>query len=262
MPEPDAPFSASLLQEGLDTRFVGKTAHYYPLLTSTQDAAREAALGGATEGETFLADEQRAGRGRLGRTWRAPARCGVLLSVLLRPSSIVYPKLFMVASLAVVDAISKVTGLPSAIKWPNDVLLRGKKVAGALVEGEFAGEAPLFAIVGIGVNVNMAPGDFSDLLYPATSLSIELGAPVSREAVARELLRSLEQWYLAAQAGSQVHDSWRAHLSLLGERVTVRSGEEVLSGLAEDVDSEGRLLLRLDNGALVPLVAGDVTLQV
>lgn len=254
------PFSVDRLQQNLDTTFIGRHVYYFAQTTSTQDEAKEAALAGAAEGDVYLADEQLAGRGRLGRRWEAPARSSVLLTVVLRPPTPVYAKLFMVASLATAEAIQHTTGLVTAIKWPNDALLNEKKAAGVLVEGEFEGETPLFALVGLGVNVNAAPQG-PGLLYPATSLAAEFGAPVDREQLTRELLGSLERWYQEARTGGPVHEAWRERLITLGKPVTARIGDETLSGTAEDVDGDGRLLLRLSDGALVPLVAGDVSLQ-
>ena len=263
----EAELSERAVQAGLCTRFIGRVARYYPVLASTQEAAKEAARAGVPEGAVFLADEQRAGRGRMGRRWLAPAGSSILLSVLFRPTMEVYPKLFMVASLAAALAIEETTGLRTDLKWPNDVLLRDKKVSGVLVEGEFAGEKLDFAVLGIGVNVNLDPTALTDptdqvgLLYPATSLSHEVGASVSRLTLAQSLLRHLERLYLRAAAGEAVHELWRARLVTLGKGAQVRSGDETVVGLAEDVDADGCLLLRREDGSLATFVAGDVTLQ-
>ena len=256
-----APFSVELLRQGLDTRFVGKQIAYYPLVSSTQDAAKAAASLDAPEGAVFIADAQTAGRGRFGRSWHASPGDNLLISILLHPTHATHSKLSIAASLATLDAIAATTGLQARLKWPNDVLINHKKVAGVLVEGVFEGEALQAGIVGIGLNVNMRFADVPPLPYPATSLQQELGQPVSREALARELLMALERWYLNAQAGAAVQDAWRAQLLGLGEQVTVHIGEEAVEGVAEDVDADGRLLLRLEDGTLFPLLAGDVTLR-
>ncbi len=256
-----APFSVELLRQGLDTRFVGKQIAYYPLVSSTQDAAKAAASQDTPEGAVFIADAQTAGRGRFGRSWHASPGDNLLISILLHPTHATHSKLSIAASLATLDAIAATTGLQARLKWPNDVLIDYKKVAGVLVEGVFEGDALQAGIVGIGLNVNMRFDDVPPLPYPATSLQQELGQPVSREALARELLMALERWYLDAQAGAAVMDAWRAQLLGLGEPVTVHIGEEAVEGVAEDVDADGRLLLRLEDGTLFPLLAGDVTLR-
>jgi len=255
--------SENALRQGLNTRFVGQPIHYYPVLASTQDAAKEAAEDGVPEGTVFNTDEQTAGRGRLGRTWQAPHGSSLLLSLVLRPSPTVYPKLVMVGSLAVAEAIEETTDLRAQFKWPNDVLIHDKKVAGVMVEGEFQGTRPLFAVLGIGINVNLDAAVFTEMLYPATSLAAEAGAPVSRLSLAQSLLGNLERELLQASSRPRrVHQRWRSRLATLGKQIRVRMGDQVLEGLAEDVDADGSLLLSRRDGSLTTIVAGDVTLQV
>ena len=253
--------SEHILLEGLHTQFVGRVLHFFEEIPSTQDAAREAAHAEAPEGAVFLTDEQTAGRGRLGRRWEAPAGSSLLLSIVLRPTEELYPKLLMVGALAAALAIEETTGLRVDLKWPNDVLLRDKKVGGVLVEGEFQGTDLLFALMGIGINVNLNPAVFTEALYPATSLSHEAGSPVSRLALAHSLLRHLERTLLQARAGERVDRLWRARLVTLDKQVQVRAGNDVIEGLAEDVDADGSLLVRRSDGSLTTIVAGDVTLQ-
>ena len=166
-----APFSVELLRQGLDTRFVGKQIAYYPLVSSTQDAAKAAASQDAPEGAVFIADAQTAGRGRFGRSWYASPGDNLLISILLHPTHAMHSKLSIAASLATLDAIAATTGLLARLKWPNDVLIDYKKVAGVLVEGVFEGEALQAGIVGVGLNVNMRFDDVPPLPYPATSCS-------------------------------------------------------------------------------------------
>jgi BirA family biotin operon repressor/biotin-[acetyl-CoA-carboxylase] ligase len=164
----------------------------------------------------------------------------------------------MVASVAVVHCIREATGLGPAIKWPNDVLIRGKKVCGILTESQFRGEEPDYAIVGIGLNVNAAPAALPDWAYPATSLSAELGRRVPLAGLLRRLLQELEKLYLAE--ADPVFQEWRACLETLGRRVRIRGHDTAEEGVAEAVDEQGRLLLRHPDGSLSRIAAGDVTL--
>ncbi len=250
----------SAIEPLLRTVVFGHPLSYRLEVDSTQEWGREAARGGAPSGAVFLTDHQTAGRGRLGRSWAAPPGSSVLTSILVRPTPDLYPQLFMVAALAVVMAIEETLGIPCSIKWPNDVLIKDKKVAGVLAEGEFVGETPDFAVVGIGINVNLDPAGLAPTRYPATSLSQEAGAPVSREGLLANLLLWFERLYTQAADGEAVHNLWRARLGILGRLVTIVSGDEPVQGIAAAVDSTGALTLTLTDGAQRVFVAGDVTL--
>ncbi len=254
--------SSEAISRQLNTRVIGRSVEYHPVASSTQALARAAAQNGAPEGAVFIADRQTAGRGRLGRTWQAPAGSSLLISILLRPSPEVYPLLSMAAALAVCHAIEAVTGLKPNLKWPNDVLLSNRKVAGLLVEGELVGGDPDFAVMGVGVNVNLDPRDLAGISYPATSLQTETGTRVSRVLLARELILQLDRVYANVCSGISPRDEWKSALITLGRRVRVDAGTAVHEGVAEDVDEHGALLLRRDDGCLLILLAGEVTLQV
>src|SRR3990172_3874427 len=170
--------SAQAIREGLKTRFIGQRVLYYPSLTSTMEIARGAVGQGAEEGTVIIADEQTAGRGRVKRTWLAP-RGNIALSVVLHPTLSNLPSLIMLASLAVVHSIESVTGLKAQIKWPNDVLINGKKMYDILIENEIQGNT-VTAIIGIGIDVNLRLADFPEVQSIATSLSDELGRQVPR----------------------------------------------------------------------------------
>ncbi len=254
--------SEQALRAGLHTQFVGQHVQYFPVISSTQNVAKEAAHHGAPEGAVFIADEQTEGHGRLARPWKAPQGTSLLLSVVLRPHPEIFPKLVIIGSLAVALAIEEATGIRADFKWPNDILVHEKKVAGLLVEGEFQGDVPRFAILGIGINVNLDPAMLGpEVLYPATSLMKETGEMVSRLALAHSLLRNLERIYVQARDGEPVHRLWHARLSTLGKEVRIRQGNEIVEGIAEDVDIDGSLLLRGKDGVLITVMAGDVTLQ-
>jgi BirA family transcriptional regulator, biotin operon repressor / biotin---[acetyl-CoA-carboxylase] ligase len=250
---------ASAVMEGLATQFIGRRVVYYPRLASTMDTARSEAGKGAPEGTVIVTGEQTAGRGRLKRTWLTPEN-GLAFSVVLYPAVARLPGLIMVASLAVVQAIEGLTGLKPGIKWPNDILINGKKVCGILIENSIKGEK-VFAVIGIGINVNLRTAGYPDIAATATSLNGELGREVSRLDLVRRVLAELEPLYLSLDSGEAVFTQWRDSLVTLGQNVTARSGETLYQGVAESVARDGGLLLRQADGNLIKVVAGDVTLR-
>ncbi len=252
--------SPAFITRGLETRLVGQRVICYPSLTSTNEVAKQEAQQGAAEGTVILADEQTAGKGRLKRVWLSP-RGSIALSFVLYPSLSCLPSLIMIASLAVVHSIGSVTGLKSQIKWPNDVLINGRKVCGILIESDVQGNKVNYTVIGIGVNVNLRLADFPEIMPVATSLSDELGRDVSRLNVVRCLLVEIERLYLALSIGASIYEEWRDNLVTLGKRVRVRTGEAIYEGIAESVARDGSLLLRGLDGNLNQIVAGDVTLR-
>ena len=252
--------SSASITSNLGAHFVGQRVIYYPSLTSTMEVAKQEAQLGAVEGTIVIADEQTAGRGRIKRAWLSP-KGSIALSVILYPSVADLPSLIMLASLAVVHAIEVVTGLRSQIKWPNDVLINGKKVCGILIETSVRGNIVDYAIIGIGVNVNLRLSDFPEIQSIATSLSDELGRDVLRLRLIRRLLVEVERLYLALQAGGSIYEEWRDSLVTLGRRVRVKSAKTVYEGVAESVAGDGSLLLRHSDGSLYKIVAGDATLR-
>jgi len=252
--------SPASITNNLETHFVGQRVIYYPSLTSTMEVAKQEAEKGAAEGTVIIADEQTAGKGRLKRVWLSP-KGSIALSIILRPSVVYLPFLIMVSSLAVAHSIEAVTGLKSQLKWPNDVLVNGKKVAGILIENNVQGDIVNYAVIGIGVNVNLKLSDFPEILPTATSLSDELGREVSRLALIRRLLVEIEKLYLALSTGGSIYQEWQDNLVTLGRRVHIKSGKTDYEGIAESVASDGSLLLRHPDGSLTKIVAGDVTLR-
>jgi BirA family biotin operon repressor/biotin-[acetyl-CoA-carboxylase] ligase len=252
--------SPSSITDNLETRFVGQRVIYYPSLASTMAAAKQQVEQGAAEGTVVIAGEQTAGRGRGKRVWLSP-KGNIALSVILYPSVDYLSSLIMLTSLTVVRSIDAVTGMKCQIKWPNDVLINGRKVCGILIKSRVRGSSVDYAIIGIGINVNLRPSDFAAILPIATSLSHELGTDISPVAVTRQLLVELERLYLALQRGEPIYKEWRDGLVTLGRRVRVKSGKAVHEGTAESVARDGSLLLRRQDGSLTKIVAGDVTLR-
>jgi BirA family biotin operon repressor/biotin-[acetyl-CoA-carboxylase] ligase len=246
------------IKSRLNTKFVGRKLYYYHQLATTMKTAKELAKKGTAEGTVIIADAQTAGKGRMGRTWISPEG-SLAMSLILKPYLDNLPQLVMIASLAVVRTIKKVTGLQAQIKWPNDVLIKGKKVCGILIENEVKGDKVNFAIIGIGINVNFDPLAFPKIADIATSLSHELGAEVSKAALISTLLSELEQLYLEAQAGAPIYREWQHNMGMLGNWIQVKIGEAVEQGKAETVTETGNLILRRSDGSLAEIAAGDVT---
>jgi BirA family biotin operon repressor/biotin-[acetyl-CoA-carboxylase] ligase len=169
------------------------------------------------------------------------------------------PYLIMIASLAVARGIEAVTGLEALLKWPNDVLVNGRKVAGILIETSLKGEAVDYAVMGIGININVDMSVFPEVAATATSLSGELHSSVSRLGVVRRLLLELDDLYKAPRQA--IYGEWRSRLTTLGRQVCVVSGGEVQYGRAESVTADGSLMLRLDDGSLTRVLAGDVSMR-
>lgn len=248
------------LTDNLGTSFIGQRVIYYPRLTSTMDVARQEAQQGVPQGTVIIADEQVEGRGRVKRIWLSP-QGNIALSIILYPDVSYLSYLIMLASLAVVHSIEAVTGLKPQIKWPNDVLVNGKKVCGILIESEVQGSQVAYAIIGIGININLRFSDFPEISATATSLNDELGRKVSRVDVIRHLLVEMERLYLTLPAGESIYEEWRDRLVTLGKKVSVVSGNNVLEGVAESVDRSGALVLRYADGSSTRIIAGDVTLR-
>jgi BirA family biotin operon repressor/biotin-[acetyl-CoA-carboxylase] ligase len=258
------PLSSRGIKEGLRTRFVGHNLVYLPEVESTNQVAWRLGKEGAAEGTLVVADYQSSGRGRRGRRWQAPPGSSLLLSLLFRPplAPAQVQCLTMACGLAVADAIQAQTGLQVGLKWPNDVVIGGQKAGGILTELELQGSAVAFAVVGIGLNVNLDPAALGeDLLVPATSLSQALGRPVPRLPLLQVLLEAAEARYLAVRQGHSPWREWADHLTTLGHRVTVSGADRPLEGVAEGVDANGALQLRLDDGRLETVLAGDVSLR-
>jgi BirA family biotin operon repressor/biotin-[acetyl-CoA-carboxylase] ligase len=248
------------ITKGLTTRFMGQNVLYYHSVTSTNDIARQQALQKAPEGTAVIADQQTTGRGRLKRAWVSP-QGNIAVTVVLYPARKNLHYLTMLASLAVLHSIENTTGLECQLKWPNDVLIKNKKVCGILLESQAEADSVDYANIGIGINVNMKLADYPEIASIATSLADELGREVSRLEMIRNLFIEMEKLYLRLQAGESLLTEWRDNLITLGKNVRVRSNEDVFEGIAEAVADDGSLLLRCPDGSLMKFMAGDVTLR-
>jgi BirA family transcriptional regulator, biotin operon repressor / biotin---[acetyl-CoA-carboxylase] ligase len=251
--------SAEAISRGLGTRVIGRKVSFYPSVTSTMDIAREESRQGAIEGTVVIANEQTAGRGRLKRAWLAPGG-NIALSLILHPEVSGLPSVIMLASLGAARCIQAVTRLKSQIKWPNDVLINGKKVCGILIENDLQG-TEVTTIIGIGIDVNLNPADYPEIQSTATSLAAETGREVSRLSVVRSLLVEMDKLYTDLSAGVPLFEEWRDSLVTLGKTVKVTAMDAVFEGVAESVETDGSLFIRRPDGSLTKVVAGDVTLK-
>lgn len=263
---PDALHADDLLAQLTQVRVIGRDIRVFQETTSTSDIVEKLARDGVREGVVVFAESQTRGRGRLGRKWDSPARHGLWFSLLLRPK--LRPQeitqLTVAAATALRRAIENETGLKPEIKWPNDILIGGRKVAGILTELSAELDRVQHVILGIGIDVNQKASDFpSELRTIATSLAAAAARPVSRSDLAVALLRNLDQDYGRVIAGdfAGLADEWEAHCSTLGQQVLIRIGERELGGRAEALGEDGALLLRTQHGHLERVIGGDVVIQ-
>lgn len=259
---PDA-LNESEVKQRLTTRIIGAEYTHLPVTHSTQDDVSAAGRAGAAEGLTITADEQTRGRGRFRRSWMSPPGASLLISILLRPNADLLPSLSMICALAVPRAIRRVCPqLNPEIKWPNDILIGGRKVCGILVEivrGDT--EEDQFAVAGIGVNINWDTASIPEIADASTSLSSETGGKVSRIDLLCALLEEMDVLYVDARDGGDVFTQWRSALVNLGKRVKVSGSDSTFEGVALDVEPGGGLVVQADDGQRKVVHAGDVTLS-
>ena len=246
---PDALHADDLLARLGKTKVVGRDIQVFEQTTSTNDVVEKLARDGVKEGVVVFAESQTKGRGRLGRVWQSPTRKGLWFSVLLRPN--LRPQettqLTVISATAMRRAIKTVTGLTADIKWPNDLLMGGKKVCGILTEMSAEVDRVRHIIIGIGVDVNQDANEFpAELRKIATSLKIESGESICRAELATEILRELDADYARIGTGkfSEVADEWEAACVTIGKNVTVHTGVLKFRGRAEALDDDGALLVR------------------
>ncbi|MBE2252258.1 MAG: biotin--[acetyl-CoA-carboxylase] ligase [Myxococcus sp.] len=245
----------------LATHDLGRTLHHHERLGSTNAEAFQLAQAGAFHGEVVIAEEQTAGKGRRGRAWVSPPGKNLAMSIVLRPeiSPSRAPEVTLVAAVALAETL-KEAGAPARIKWPNDVQLDGRKVAGVLTELSADTERVHFLVLGIGVNLNTDAADFPpEVRELATSVKLARALTVPRALFAAALLTRLEAWLdtWQEQGFGPVREAWKSASSTLGQEVLVRADAKELRGVAEDIDDSGALMLRVD-GRLERVLAGDV----
>ena len=263
---PDALHSDDLLARLGKTKVIGRDIRVFEETTSTNDVIEKLARDGVREGAVVFAESQTNGRGRLGRKWMSPTHKGLWFSILLRPelSPQETTRLTVASATALRRAIKNVTGISAEIKWPNDLLIGGKKVVGILTEMSAEVDRVRHVILGIGVDVNQDANEFPpELRKLATSLKIEAGAEISRAELATEIMRELDADYARICGGKFAHlaDEWETGCLTVGRNVSVQMGSQLIRGCAEALDDDGALLVRTEHGHLERVIGGDVTLE-
>jgi BirA family biotin operon repressor/biotin-[acetyl-CoA-carboxylase] ligase len=243
---------------------LGRDIFFYNTVSSTNTIAAELAEKCA-EGVVVLADSQEKGRGRLGRFWISPAGVNIYISIITKPE--LDPKdatlITIMTAVGCAIGLRRATGLDVKIKWPNDLMVSDRKLGGILTEMKTASERIIFAILGLGINVNVDIDSFpDDVRETATSIKIETGASYSRTEIIVEILNEIDRWYriLKEMGRETILSEWQCLTSTLGREVKVTVGKETFPGFAESIDDEGRLILRLQSGVLKRISAGDLTI--
>ena len=254
---------ATAIRTQLKTKRLGQVIHYVESCPSTQILAHRLAQEGTPDGTIVLTEEQTAGRGRLARKWDSAAKKGIWMSVVLRPDVVPQkaPQFTLVAAVATVRAIEEVTGLKPEIKWPNDILLNGRKCTGILTELQSDADGIQALIIGIGLNVNQSREEFPEEIQGiATSLGIESGDAVNRQDLVRSLLYYLEIYtdmYIENGFGI-LKLMWESYSSTIGKTVRARMAKETLVGIAEGITEDGVLQLRTADGQLHGIYSADI----
>ena len=261
---PDALIDTELGYQ-LKTTFIGKTHHTYQTVRSTNDIAAGLAANGAVEGTIVTAEQQTAGKGRLGRKWHSPSGKGVYVSIVLRPKlkPEQAPGLSIMTALALAETVETFCDGHVRIKWPNDLLIDTKKAAGILTELYADNGNTNYVIVGVGINVNHTLSDFPDELHAtATSLRRANKSKVDRVALLKEFLYRFEKRYRAyvKSKGLTSLSKIKSYSSLLNNRVTLRQGHAEISGIAKEITKSGALVLKNDAGKLLTITSGEVTI--
>jgi len=259
----EAPLRAEEIEKVLTGQRLGRKIHYFSALDSTNLYARKLAEEGASEGEVVVAESQTGGKGRLGRIWISPPNLNVYLSVILRPKlpPLHAPQITLMSAVAMAETVQSFVPFPPEIKWPNDIMVKGEKLAGILTESSCDRERILYVILGIGVNVN-----FPRELMPesirgiATSLLILGGKAVDRSAFVLQLIQNLERCYgeLEREGFAPMAERWAGFFRLQGKRVKVEMMGQAVQGKAIGIDKDGALLLEDERGTQQRIIAGDV----
>ena len=243
---------------------LGRKIYSLDEVDSTNSYAARLAAEGEPEGSVVLAEYQSAGRGRLGRTWVSPRGVNLCISVILRPDIPPrdVPLITLGAGVALARAVSGLYGLDARLKWPNDLIIGGRKAAGILTEMSAASDRVRYVVLGVGVNVNMMREDFPvDIQDASTSVMLESGMKVDKDQLAGRFLEELGYVYELLIAGDKVRllDEWRSYSCTLGQAVSVNTQGGIKTGKAADVDEYGRLVLELADGRLEKIASGDIS---
>jgi len=253
------------LKDGLNTKYVGQKIYSFDEINSTNEQAKKQAGSGAINGSLFIADRQTGGRGRLNKQWSSPEKVGVWMSILLRPD--VLPSKIMqislISGIVICKAINNQTGLNAQIKWPNDIIINGKKVCGILTEMVTEEQRISFVVNGIGVNVNTLefPEEIKDI---ATSLYLETGKMFSRKLLIQEILTSFEEYYekfIFSDELTSIIDEYRSMCLNIGKEVVVIMNNKQIKGTAVGITEIGELIIKTETGEIINVSSGEVSLR-
>jgi len=253
------------IKNGLSTDYIGQKIFYFPELESTNIIAKVKAsprAEGINEGTIIIAERQSAGKGRLGRRWFSPLG-GIWLSIILYPqlSPSYIPRITLMTAVAIVKAIERCAQIKAQIKWPNDILINEKKVCGILTEMSAELDMINWVVVGIGINVNVDHREFpEDIQEKIISLQEFLGKEISRVRLAQILLEEFEKYYerLKRREFSSILKEWKLYSHTLGRKIKINMGEKVVSGEAINVNEEGALILKKEDGELLEIISGTI----
>ena len=254
----------SEVKEQLKTKYLGQTIHYEEKMDSTNNKAKELARGGAEEGLLVITEEQTNGKGRLGRVWESPAGTGIWMSLVLRPNILPQyaSQITLVAGLSLCETLQEVTGLKASIKWPNDVVVNGKKICGILTEMSAEMEGINYIILGIGINVNT--NTFSEELPYASSLALEGGIGYSRKAIIKDFLERFEKdynQYKQIPNLEAIKERYEQNCITLHKKVKLIKKEKEIIAEAIEITSDGALKVRYEDGSIDEVVSGEVSVR-
>ncbi len=245
-------------------RKIGSQLRIFDSVVSTNKVAAEFAAKDYPDGTVIISDTQTGGKGRLGRLWLSPPEKNVYMSIIMRPD--ILPKdatiLTIMSSVACASAIRNLTSIPVTIKWPNDMLVSNKKLGGILTEIKSDMDRIHYAVVGIGININMDISDMPDELKTiSTSIKNETGEAWARSQVAVSIIKELDKWYdiLSKMGKKPIIDEWLQLSATIGQKVKITIGDTILTGIAEGIDEEGMLILKLPDNSFKKISAGDLT---
>lgn len=250
----------------LETKWIGHHIHYIKSTASSNEVGKRLAEQGCADGMVIVAEEQTSGKGRLSRGWFSPMGCGVWCSVILRPPFLPQEasKCTLLAAVAVIKAINKYKGVNARIKWPNDVLLEGKKMVGILTEMSAEFGRINYIVIGTGINTNvpaaLVPEELKELAISVADVAEE---PVERVQILADYLKNMEELYetVITQGFGPVFDEWRKYSNTIGQAVRVIAPDKTYFGTAVDIDEDGLLIVKKEDGTLEKVIAGDVSIR-